>query len=304
MKDNMVVKKYTLLLGILCFTAYGMGMHNEIDNPHCLDQMATEIKVLIIAFTSADNAEDIKENIKNLKLVNHDFLSILTDKLNILIKQCAEVFAVSPVKIALIIYTPKILDLLKAYINQNNNDDTIVQEAKKGSINNVALLLEAGANVNALDKDSASALLWALSIKSPEMINLLLDKGSTIDLKTGNGVAALALMQTWYPKGSVLEQTLLDRALNKDYIDHHHSKSNLLSCLSIISQNVSSLNTYGLAAYSRLLETLSDNSNYNSLKVWFHLDQAEQNQCTHLLKLTNRDIKLNTENGLDTAAGP
>ena len=56
----------------------------------------------------------------------------------------------------------------------------LIEEVKKGNIENVKLLIDAGVDANVADKDGYTALMWAVRYGYTEVVKLLIDAGADI----------------------------------------------------------------------------------------------------------------------------
>ena len=79
---------------------------------------------------------------------------------------------------------------IKTLMNRNT---ALILAAKKGQKEEVSLLLENGANVEAMDKDGNTALLWAAFKGFKEIVLLLIENGADIEAINSDGNTAL----TW-----------------------------------------------------------------------------------------------------------
>lgn len=86
-------------------------------------------------------------------------------------------------------------DLINIGANVNAiNDDgktPLMYAARDGSSSVVKVLLEAGANVNTVDNSRKTALMYAAEKNTPDVVNVLLDAGAKIDMKDKDGRKAV-----------------------------------------------------------------------------------------------------------------
>jgi len=68
-------------------------------------------------------------------------------------------------------------------------DKELIRAVLQGNARDVALCLRRGANPNACDGDHHTALTWACSDQSAEVIRLLLQEGADPNLPNGRGMA-------------------------------------------------------------------------------------------------------------------
>ena len=104
--------------------------------------------------------------------------------------------------------------------------------SSQGRIDTVATLLEHGADVNALDSDRMSALMWAAGSEardkshmrgmlekpskgSTEVVQLLLRYGASVDLRDKDGITAL--MYACYHGHSGAVSVLLNAGADADF---------------------------------------------------------------------------------------
>ena len=88
------------------------------------------------------------------------------------------------------------------------NQNTIIEAAKKNDLASLRILIDSAENVNAADSDGSIALHWAVHNDSLEMTQLLLNSGSDVNAKNRYGVAALSLAAN--NGNSSIVKTLLD----------------------------------------------------------------------------------------------
>ena len=77
--------------------------------------------------------------------------------------------------------------------NITDNDTPVIPRADLESIEAIALLADAGANVNQANETGDTALHAAASAGSTAVIQWLADKGATLDVKNKAGATPLAL---------------------------------------------------------------------------------------------------------------
>lgn len=80
-----------------------------------------------------------------------------------------------------------------ANVNAINDDGTtpLMYAARDGSSSVVKVLLEAVANVNTVDNSRKTALMYAAEKNNPDVVNVLLDAGAKIDMKDEDGCKAV-----------------------------------------------------------------------------------------------------------------
>ena len=91
----------------------------------------------------------------------------------------------------------KIIQILKRYPSAQRamSDDAFLELCKKGTAGEVRKALAAGANFNARDKTSLTALMWAATKNSnPDVIKVLLESGAEVNARNGKVFGKTALM--------------------------------------------------------------------------------------------------------------
>ena len=74
-------------------------------------------------------------------------------------------------------------------------DRTLVEAVKKGYPPIVQAFLAKGANVNAVDDDGGTPLIWAVARGQPEIVRLLLSRGADVLAADTGGMTALKLAE-------------------------------------------------------------------------------------------------------------
>lgn len=73
--------------------------------------------------------------------------------------------------------------------------NAIVEAARTQNLETAKRLLEGGADVNAKDSNSNTALIWAVANTQPAMVRLLLENGADYETVTTSGYSPLSLAQ-------------------------------------------------------------------------------------------------------------
>jgi ankyrin repeat protein len=101
----------------------------------------------------------------------------------------------------LVTYQPATLGLLlqfganpnAAYSTGSVREPALVRSARTGRLNEVNLLLDAGAKINSADEDGQTALHWAAALGHLDIAELLLQRHAALELKAKDGLTALAI---------------------------------------------------------------------------------------------------------------
>jgi hypothetical protein len=72
-------------------------------------------------------------------------------------------------------------------------DVNLIEAAKKGYPPLARAFLAKGAEVNAVDRNGATALIWAVAGRSPDLVTLLIDHGADVNMRDLEGLSALDL---------------------------------------------------------------------------------------------------------------
>jgi hypothetical protein len=78
----------------------------------------------------------------------------------------------------------------------SSGNTPLIHAARRGRAEAVKLLLDRGADVQAIDQDRMSALMQAIDRGYPEIAKLLIERGSTVNYRAGNGYTPLALARS------------------------------------------------------------------------------------------------------------
>ena len=94
--------------------------------------------------------------------------------------------------------------------NKNMLDEKLLRAAEGGNIEEISLLLERGANIDAADGDGWTALMLAAKSGHTGAVRLLLERGANIHATNKNGwqAAGIALMYGCEEIGDILFQAI------------------------------------------------------------------------------------------------
>jgi ankyrin repeat protein len=84
-----------------------------------------------------------------------------------------------------------LLGVMTTVPNAADADMRVAQAAKRRDVAAVRTLLRAGADVNAVEADGSSALLWAAYHSNTELVRMLLDAGAKPDVRNRYGISPL-----------------------------------------------------------------------------------------------------------------
>ena len=108
---------------------------------------------------------------------------------------------------------PKIVKLLLEY-GANLHKFSLINMARKGSPESIQLLIQAGADVNHLDDDGNTALMWAVYAgEDIESVRLLLAAGADPKARTKKGETLLEKAHQTYPTNSPRRLWKRDRTI-------------------------------------------------------------------------------------------
>ena len=136
--------------------------------------------------------------------------------------------------------------------------------AKKGNISTVQALLDKGEDVNAKDKDSMTALMYAVMAGHTNIVYLLLDKGADVNVKAkGNKGGVTALILAAKRGHTDILQTLLNAGADVNAKDNRASKFLALYCYYVFDDYYKESRTALMYAarygYADIVQTLLDN---------------------------------------------
>ncbi len=73
----------------------------------------------------------------------------------------------------------------------------LIDAAKEGDLETVQSLIEQGADVNAIDNNGNTALMWASARGHTETVGFLIDKGADVNAVDNDGDTALKIAKSW-----------------------------------------------------------------------------------------------------------
>src|SRR3989339_1117030 len=102
--------------------------------------------------------------------------------------------------------------------HEYNNIDSLIDAIQEREVENVRSLLEQGVNPNDQDEDGCKPLQYAVAKNNPEIVQLLCDFGSDVDveLENKNSLLRYAIGE----KRNELVRILAGKSKNIEYVDH------------------------------------------------------------------------------------
>ena len=104
-------------------------------------------------------------------------------------------------------------------------DPEIIKYSKKGDLAKVQQLIASGADINAIDKDNTTALMWAIQKKHMDIARFLIDKGADVNVQ-GNSEALITAAGYGYTELVIL---LLEKGANINSLNSAHCSALMIA---------------------------------------------------------------------------
>lgn len=103
--------------------------------------------------------------------------------------------------------------------------------ARNCKVENVRLLIEAGANIRAIDHDGNTALIWASVLGNIKILQMLIDAGSDVNAKNHKGETALDIASSGHMNKRAIELLSQHGALKGSELPLYRTKNEPKSAL-------------------------------------------------------------------------